>query len=231
MAQKISVIIPSYNESKTLIEILEQVNKQNSKDFNLEVIFVNDGSTDNTHELISSNKQLVDKYIKLENNSGKGAAVREALSVASGQYIIFQDADLEYNPYEYSKFFNIIKNQSPDLIIGSRFLVSDFTKVMYFWNRVGNRLITLTFNILFNTTFTDTYSCYLLYRKELVNPLDLKTNGWQQHAEILATVVKKGFNFYEVPINYNGRSFEEGKKIRARHFVSVIFTIFKKRLI
>jgi glycosyltransferase involved in cell wall biosynthesis len=229
MAQKISVIIPSYNESKTLIEVLEQVNKQNSKDFNLEVIFVNDGSTDNTHELISSNKQLVDKYIKLENNSGKGAAVREALSVASGEYIIFQDADLEYNPYEYRKFFNIIKNYSPDLVIGSRFSGSDFTKVMYFWNKVGNKLITLTFNTLFNTTFTDTYSCYLLYRKELVNPLDLKTNGWQQHGEILSTIVKKGFNFYEVPINYNGRSFEEGKKIRARHFVAVIFTIIKKR--
>lgn len=231
MAQKISVIIPSYNESKTLIETLEKVNKQNSNDFNLEVIFVNDGSTDNTHELISSNKKLVDKYIKIEKNSGKGAAVKKALSIASGEYIIFQDADLEYNPYEYSKFFNIIKNQSPDLVIGSRFSGSDFTKVMYFWNKVGNKLITLTFNILFNTTFTDTYCCYLLYRKELVNPLDLKTNGWQQHGEILATVVKKGSNFYEVPINYNGRSFEEGKKIRARHFVAVIFTIFKKRLI
>ena len=231
MAHKISVIIPSYNESKTLIEILEQVNKQNSTEFNLEVIFVNDGSTDNTHELISSNKHLVDKYIKLEKNSGKGAAVRKALSIASGEYIIFQDADLEYNPYEYSKFFNIIKNQSPDLVMGSRFSGSDFTKVMYFWNKVGNKLITLTFNILFNTTFTDTYSCYLLYRKELVNPLDLKTNGWQQHGEILATVVKKGFNFYEVPIDYNGRSFEEGKKIRARHFIAVIFTIFKKRFI
>ena len=231
MPYNISVVIPCYNESATLIEILERVNKQNNIDFNLEVILVNDGSTDNTHELISSNKQLVDKYIKLEKNSGKGAAVKKALSVASGEYIIFQDADLEYNPYEYSKFFNIIKSYSPDLVMGSRFLGSDFTKVMYFWNKVGNKLITLTFNILFNTTFTDTYSCYLLYRKELVNPLDLKTNGWQQHAEILATVVKKGFNFYEVPINYNGRSFEEGKKIRARHFVSVIFTIFKKRLI
>ena len=111
---------------------------------------------------------MVDKYIKLEKNSGKGAAVKKALSVASGEYIIFQDADLEYNPYEYSKFFNIIKSYSPDLVIGSRFLGSDFTKVMYFWNKVGNKLITLTFNILFNTTFTDTYSCYLLYRKELV---------------------------------------------------------------
>ena len=94
MVHKISVIIPSYNESKTLIETLEKVNKQNSNDFNLEVIFVNDGSTDNTHELISSNKKLVDKYIKIEKNSGKGAAVRRALSIASGEYIIFQDHDV-----------------------------------------------------------------------------------------------------------------------------------------
>ena len=122
MPYNISVVIPCYNESATLIEILERVNKQNNIDFNLEVILVNDGSTDNTHELISSNKQLVDKYIKLEKNSGKGAAVKKALSVASGEYIIFQDADLEYNPYEYSKFFNIIKSYSPDLVIGSRYV-------------------------------------------------------------------------------------------------------------
>lgn len=226
----VSIIVPTYNESKTIIKLLEEVNAQRSLGTMFEVIVVNDGSTDNTTKLINENIQLVDKYISLETNSGKGAAVKQGLLQATGDYILFQDADLEYSPSDYHKFFKLIDNKSPDVIMGSRLSGSEFTKVMYFWHKIGNKLLTYFFNILFNTTFTDVYTCYLLYKKDLVDPTKLKSTGWQQHAEILSTAVKRGEDFFEVPITYNGRKYEDGKKIKPRHFFSVIFMIFKKRL-
>ena len=159
---KVSIIIPTFNESKTIIKILREVNAQRNQETTFEVIVVNDGSTDNTHKLITQNIQLVDKYICLETNSGKGAAVKEGLLQANGAYILFQDADLEYSPSDYHKFFNLINNNSPDVVIGSRLSGSEFTKVMYFWHKIGNKMLTSLFNILFNTTFTDVYTCYLL---------------------------------------------------------------------
>ena len=143
---------------------------------------------------------------------------------------MFQDADLEYNPEEYSKIFKMITDFNADVIIGSRFLSPEFTRVHYFFHKLGNRFITGLFNFIYNTTFTDIYSCYLCFRKELVDPLKLKSNGWSQQAEILATSVNKSKIFYEVPISYSGRTFEEGKKIKARHTFSVIYMIIKKRL-
>ena len=227
---KVSIIVPTFNESKTIIKILEEVNVQRSLETTLEVIVVNDGSTDNTHKLITENIQLVDKYICLETNSGKGAAVKEGLLQANGEYILFQDADLEYSPRDYKKFFNLVNNNSPDIVMGSRLSGSEFTKVMYFWHKIGNKLLTYFFNILFNTTFTDVYTCYLLYKKDLVDPTKLKSTGWEQHAEILSTAVKRGEDFFEVSISYNGRKYEEGKKIKPQHFFSVVFMILKKRL-
>lgn len=227
---KVSIIIPTFNESKTIIKILKEVNAQRNQETTFEVIVVNDGSTDHTHKLITENIQLVDKYICLETNSGKGAAVKEGLLQASGDYILFQDADLEYSPNDYKKFFNLVNNNSPDIVMGSRLSGSEFTKVMYFWHKIGNKLLTYFFNILFNTTFTDVYTCYLLYKKDLVDPTKLKSTGWEQHAEILSTAVKRGKDFFEVPISYNGRKYEEGKKIKPQHFFSVVFMILKKRL-
>jgi len=227
---KVSIIIPTFNESKTIIKILKEVNAQRNQETTFEVIVVNDGSTDHTHKLITENIQLVDKYICLETNSGKGAAVKEGLLQASGDYIFFQDADFEYSPSDYNKFFNLVNNNSPDIVMGSRLSGSEFTKVMYFWHKIGNKLLTYFFNILFNTTFTDVYTCYLLYKKDLVDPTKLKSTGWEQHAEILSTAVKRGKDFFEVPISYNGRKYEEGKKIKPQHFFSVVFMILKKRL-
>ena len=227
---KVSIIIPTFNESKTIIKILKEVNAQRNQETTFEVIVVNDGSTDHTHKLITENIQLVDKYICLETNSGKGAAVKEGLLQASGDYILFPDADLEYSPSDYNKFFNLVNNNSPDIVMGSRLSGSEFTKVMYFWHKIGNKLLTYFFNILFNTTFTDVYTCYLLYKKDLVDPTKLKSTGWEQHAEILSTAVKRGEDFFEVPISYNGRKYADGKKIKPKHFFSVVFMILKKRL-
>ncbi len=226
----ISIIIPSYNEGKTILTILEKVNKQRTENIELEVIVINDGSSDDTDQIINENMKYVDIYISLEKNQGKGAAVKKGLEVASGEYILFQDADLEYDPKDFEKFYKLILRHSPDIVIGSRFQGSEFTKVMYFWNKIGNRVLTFIFNILYNTTFTDVYSCYLLYKSELVDYKKLKTRGWEQHAEILSIAAKNGSKFYEVSISYDGRTFADGKKIRARHFFRVVLTILKKRL-
>ena len=196
-----------------------------------EIIFVDDCSTDNSGELIQENEELYSQYIELSQNMGKGGAVREALISASGEYVLFQDADLEYNPEDYKNIFTAIKNYNPDVVIGSRFLSPQYTRVHYYFHKVGNKVITFLFNLLYNSTFTDIYSCYLCFRRTLIDPKKLKSNGWDQQAEILATVVNKSNVHYEVPISYSGRTFDEGKKIKGRHIFKVIMMIFKKRLL
>ena len=227
---KISVIIPTFNEENTIIELLKRVKKQSDEGSNLEVIVVDDCSTDNSKKLLTENPDLYNKLILLNKNLGKGGAVREGLLNATGEYILFQDADLEYNPKDYKKIFNIIHEHNADVIIGSRFLSPEYTRVHYFYHKVGNRFITFLFNILYNTTFTDIYSCYLSFKRELIQPNNLKSNSWSQQAEILATAVKSSSIYYEVPISYSGRTFEDGKKIKARHTLSVVWMIIKKRL-
>ena len=227
---KISVIIPTFNEENTIIELLKRVKKQNDEGSNLEVIVVDDCSTDNSKKLLTENPDLYNKLISLNKNLGKGGAVREGLLNATGEYILFQDADLEYNPKDYKKIFNIIKEFKADVVIGSRFLSPEYTRIHYFFHKLGNKAITWLFNILYNTTFTDIYSCYLCFKRELVEPKKLKSDGWSQQAEILGTAVKSSSIYYEVPISYSGRTFEDGKKIKARHTISVFLMIIKKRL-
>ena len=227
---KISVIVPVFNEEKTIIQLLRKVKNQNTENYSLEVIVVNDCSTDQSGELIENNKELYSLYIELPKNIGKGGAVREALVSATGEYVLFQDADLEYNPEDYKNIFAAIKEYNPDVVIGSRFLSPKYTRVHYYFHKVGNKLITFLFNVLYNTTFTDIYSCYLCFRRELIDPKKLKSDGWDQQAEILASVVKKTNVHYEVPISYSGRTFDEGKKIKGRHIFKVIIMILKKRL-
>jgi len=227
---QLSIIIPAFNEENTILELLKKVNNQRNKDYDLEIIVIDDNSTDSTKKLLESNPALYTKFISLEKNLGKGGAVREGLKIANGSYILFQDADLEYNPEEYAKIINIIENFNADIIIGSRFLSPEYTRVHYFFHKLGNKFITGLFNVIYNTTFTDIYSCYLCFKRELVDPTKLKSNGWSQQAEILSTAVNNSKIFYEVPISYSGRTFEEGKKIKARHTLSVIYMIIKKRL-
>ena len=133
------MIIPIYNEENTLLEILNRVNSQSTDEFNLEIIVIDDCSTDGSRKIIESNLDLVSNYIKLEKNGGKGKAVREGLKKATGDYILFQDGDLEYNPEDYNKIFKVIENFDADIIIGSRFLSPEYTRVHYFFHKVGNR--------------------------------------------------------------------------------------------
>ena len=227
----ISIIVPVYNEKKTLLDVLKKLSDIKKFGYSFQIIVVNDGSTDGSEKILNENKDLIDKLISNQENRGKGHAVKKALEICDGKYIIFQDADLEYDPNDFLKFFKLIEKFNPDLIIGSRFIYSEYTRSHNFLNKVGNKLITFLFNIIYNTTFTDIYSCYICFKKDLLNVNSLKADGFEGQAELLCKIVKKGNKFFEIPINYNGRNYEEGKKIKFYHIFGVIFQILIRRIL
>ena len=227
----LSIIVPVYNEEKTIIEILEKI-KQNSPNLTkYEVIVIDDGSTDQTNKLLKNNNHLFNKLLINETNKGKGFSVKKGILNALGTHIIFQDADLEYDPVDLIKFKKIFLDFDADGIIGSRFVYSNYTRSHNILNKIANTFLTFIFNLLYNSTFTDIYSCYFAFKKDLLNARELRTEGFEQHAEILCKVIKKGNKFYEVPISYNGRNTSEGKKIKPHHFFLVLFEIIRGRII
>jgi len=227
----LSIIIPVFNEEKTIINILKKIKKNSSSLSKYEIIVIDDGSTDQSKNLLENNKELYDKLLINETNKGKGFAVKKGIKNATGSHIIFQDADLEYDPDDFKKFEKIFTEFDADGVIGSRFIYSNYTRSHNILNKIGNNFLTLIFNILYNTTFTDIYSCYFAFKKNLINPDELKSEGFDQHAEILCKVIKRGNKFYEVPINYNGRSYSEGKKIKFYHFFIVLYQIILRRFV
>ncbi len=231
---KISIIVPVYNEERTVKSILDKINSldvwKNNK-FIKEIIVVNDGSTDKSVEILRNHSDLFTKLIDNKDNNGKGFAVKQGILNSSGDYIIFQDADNEYDPEDYIKFIKCVEKFSADFVIGNRFNYDKYIRSHNFLNKIGNWLITLFFNINYNTTFSDIYCCYILFKRELLEIDKIKSNGFEQHAEILCNLKKNGNKFYEVPVNYNGRSISEGKKIRFYHIFSIFFQILKSRFI
>lgn len=220
-----TIIVPVYNEKKTILKVLKSLNEIKFTKFQKEIIVIDDGSTDGTIDILKENKNFFDILLQNSKNEGKGSAVKLGLKHCNGDYIIFQDADLEYDPNELIKFEEIFLKFNADAIIGSRFNYDKFTRSHSILNKFGNYILTLVFNIFYNTTFTDIYSCYFAFRKELLNFHKLKILGFAQHAEILTNVIKNGSKFYEVSINYNGRNKAEGKKIRFYHFFPVFYQI------
>ena len=227
----LSIIIPVYNEEKTVIEILNKIKSNSSNLFKYEIIVIDDGSTDQSRKLLEDNKHLYDKLLVNESNKGKGFSVKKGLLNISGTHIIFQDADLEYDPADFKKFEKIFLDLNADAIIGSRFVYSNYTRSHNILNKIANIFLTFIFNLLYNSTFTDVYSCYFAFKKDLLNVHELRTEGFEQHAEILCKVIKKGNKFYEVPISYNGRDASEGKKIKPHHFFLVLYEIIRGRII
>ena len=227
---KVSVIVPAYNEEKTILEVLTKVKAESVPGAVFEVIVVDDGSKDKTVALLEQNTSLYTRLIKMPKNGGKGAAVREGIKAATGDYVLFQDADLEYDPSDYGKLLLPVLRFDADVVMGSRFMAPAYMRVVYFWHKMGNLAITLVFNLLNNTTYSDIYTCYLLYRRKLLTAEELRTDGWDQQAEILTLASSRGKILYEVPISYHGRTYAEGKKIRWYHTIAVFKAIFLTKL-
>ena len=229
----ISIIIPVFNEEKTIKKILQKVNKLDvwSSNVQKEIIVINDSSSDGSEKILKENSNLYSKLVNIDKNRGKGFAIRKGLEISKGDYVLIQDADEEYDPNDYSKFIECADKFNADLVIGSRFIYDKYTRSHNFLNKVGNGVITLLFNIIYNTTFTDIYCCYIFFKKDLIKSDRLKSNGFEQHAEILCELVKNGNKFFEVPVNYNGRTINEGKKIRFYHIFSIIYQMIKNRFI
>jgi len=226
----LSVLVPAYNEEKTIRQVLEAVSAQKIPGVELQVLVINDASTDRTGEVLQGCPGLYQKLITLPRNRGKGAAIIAGLEAAGGDYVLVQDADLEYDPHDYAVLLKPVLDFGAELVVGSRFLAPLWTRVNYFWHMVGNRVITLFFNVLNNTTFTDIYCGSVVFRRTLLSPGELRREGWDQQAEILSRICRRARVIYEVPITYHGRSYDEGKKIRALDAVPVLWRILSERV-
>jgi len=224
----LSIIIPVFNEETTILEILHRVNAL-KKICQIEVIVINDGSIDNSKKIIESNSQYYSKFIDLEKNSGKGKAVIEGIKSCKSDYILIQDADLEYDPQDIATFIEENSKNNFDIIMGSRFIGNKRT-VLHFWHMLGNKFITFLFNFLNNTTFSDIYCCYCMFKKDLINVQRLNCNGWGQQAEILTYAVNNKSKIFEIGVNYHGRNYDEGKKIRYYDVFSVTYWIIFTRI-
>jgi glycosyltransferase involved in cell wall biosynthesis len=224
-----SVVIPCFNERDTIQELLDRVH---AVPIDKEVIVVDDGSTDGSRELLRRRaEERGDILLKLlPRNRGKGAAVKEGLQAATGDVVIIQDADLEYDPADYPVLLRPIQTGKAKVVYGSRFLGEH--RAMYFWHSVGNRLLTLVCNVLFDTTLTDMETCYKAFTSDIAKRLRLREPGWGFDPEITARILRMGYRIYEVPISYAGREFDEGKKINAmRDGPTVLLTLLRYRFL
>ena len=226
----LSVIIPCYNEIYTIGDCLEAVDQSSYPD--KEIIVVDDCSTDGTREYLESQSGArVDRLILHDRNRGKGAALRTGIAEAAGDIVIIQDADLEYDPGEYERVIGPILEGRADVVYGSRFISSEPHRVLYFWHRVGNGLLTLLSNMLTDLNLTDMETCYKAFRREIIQSIVIEEDRFGFEPEVTAKVTQAKCRIYEVGISYFGRTYEEGKKINWKDGVRALYCILKYNLI
>lgn len=233
----LSIIIPAYNEAKTIHLILDKVLAVNLiNSISKEIIIVNDFSTDNTavvvNDYIKSHSDTNFIFVEHEKNKGKGAALHTGIKHATGDYVIVQDADLEYNPEEYNILLQPMESGFADVVYGSRFMGGKPHRILFFWHSIGNKFLTFLSNMFTNLNLTDMETCYKMFKREIIQAIDLKENRFGFEPEVTAKVSKiPKVRIYEVGISYYGRTYEEGKKIGWKDGVRAIYCIVKYGLL
>ena len=221
-ASLLSVIVPVFNERGTVAEILRRM-RSVSLPLDLEIIVVDDGSTDGSDQVLAALKDSTVRVIRHSTNKGKGAAVRSGLKAARGDLLLIQDADLEYDPDEWTKLLEPLLKGKADVVYGSRFTGERKNMMLMHW--IGNRFLCLVTNVLYATTLSDMETCYKLFRRSVLSGITLRANRFDFEPEITAKVLRSGYRIYEVPISYAGREFSEGKKITWRDGIAALWTL------
>jgi len=226
--KKLSIIIPVFNEKNTIQTLLNKIHKL--KDIKKEIIVVDDASYDGSANILKKNKNKINILIHHKKNMGKGGALRTGIRLASGNIILIQDADLEYNPDDYKKLLQPFIETDADVVYGTRFKGGKYSRLHFFWHYVANKFLTTITNIFTNLNMSDMETGYKLFKSEVIKSITLKENSFGIEPEITIKLAKKGYVFYEVPISYNGRSYEQGKKITFLDAFRAIYCIFKYKL-
>lgn len=223
---RLSVVIPCYNEHDTIKNLVMAVKASPVQD--KEIVIVDDCSVDGTREILKKEMEpIVDKIIYHDVNKGKGAALRTGFQYVTGDIVVVQDADLEYNPQEYPRLISPIVEGKADVVYGSRFIGGQERRVLYFWHMIGNRFLTLLSNAFTNINLTDMETCYKVFRRDIIQQIDIKESRFGFEPEITAKIARMKLRIYEIGISYSGRTYDEGKKINWKDGFRAIYCILK----
>jgi len=237
MIRKLSIIIPAFNEERSIDELLQRVvDVKLNSDIQKEILIINDCSTDGTDEVINefilSHPKVEINYQQHISNQGKGAAIHTGIKKSTGDYIIIQDADLEYDPEEYNLLLEPILRQKADVVFGSRFIGGKPHRILFFGHTFGNKMLTFLCNLFLNLDITDLHTCYKVFKAEILQSIQLKEKGFEFDPEVTCKIARiRDIRIYEVAISYSGRTYKEGKKIRWQHAFSAVYCLIKYGLL